>query len=231
MREIFYGMEKVSLVDFEGYLVCTVFTKGCNFRCPFCHNASLALNEETEPIPLQEIVDYIKLRKGVLDGVCISGGEPTINKELPEVAKIFKDLGLLVKLDTNGSNPEMLRELIDNKLIDYCAVDIKNGLSGYSKITGIENPPLNKILETIKILKEHKIGYEFRTTLVNEYHTERDIQEIGLLLNGEDKLYLQKFVDHGTCIRSNLHEVPIEKAQEYQGLLSKHIKNVILRGY
>ena len=231
MKDIFYGMEKTSLVDFEGHIVATIFTKGCNFRCPYCHNSDLALNRDINPIPFKEIIEYLKSRVGIIDGVCVSGGEPTLHKELPYFIKEIKKLNILVKLDTNGSNPAMLKGLIDNKLIDYVAIDIKSGLSGYSKVIGKNSAPINELLESIKILKNSSIGYEFRTTLVKELHNKRDILEIGMLLNGEDKLYLQKFTDHGTCIEDNLHEVEKEKAQEYQGLLSKYIKNVYLRGY
>ena len=231
MKDIFYGMEKTSLVDFEGHIVTTIFTKGCNFRCPYCHNSELALNMPIPAIPFDDILSFLSLRRGIIDGVCISGGEPTINKELPEAIKEIKRLGLLIKLDTNGSNPQMLKELIDNRLIDYAAIDIKSGLSGYNKIIGKAKAPINELLKSISIFKEGNIDYEFRTTLVKEFHSTRDILEIVYLLKGEDMLYLQKFTDHGTCIGENLHEVDKEKALEYQDLLSKFINNVYLRGY
>ncbi len=231
MKEIFYGIEKTSLVDFEGYIACTIFTKGCNFRCPFCHNASLALNESIDNIPFNDILDYLNKRKNIIDAVCITGGEPTLNIELPEIIKKIKELDLLVKLDTNGSNPKMVKYLIDNNLIDYVAMDIKNGISGYSKITGINNPPIENIQETINILKSSNIKYEFRTTLVEEFHSLNDILEIGLLLKNEPILYLQHFVDHGTCLINDLHEVSKEKALEYQSFLQNYIKEVKLRGY
>lgn len=231
MYNIFYGIEKTSLVDFEGYIVCTLFTKGCNLRCPFCHNASLALNQDIKNIDFNDILDYLTKRENILDGVCITGGEPTLNPSLPSIIKEIKKLNLLVKLDTNGSNPEMVETLINDNLIDYVALDIKNGISGYSKITGVSNPPIENIKKTINILKNSTIKYEYRTTLVDEFHTVNDIKEIGLLLKGENILYLQHFVDHGTCLQNNLHEVDINKAIEYKTILEEYIKEVKLRGY
>lgn len=231
MKEIFYGIEKTSLVDYEGYIVCTLFTKNCNYRCQFCHNASLALDENIDIIKFDEILQYLEKRKNVIDGVCITGGEPTLNESLPEIIRIIKNLNLKVKLDTNGTNPKMVKYLIDNNLVDYIAMDIKNGLSGYKKITNVNDPQLDNIQETIKILKENKVKYEFRTTLVDEYHQLNDILEIALLLNNEPLLYLQRFVDHGTCLKQNLHEVELKKALEYQSFLKNYIKDVKLRGY
>ena len=231
MYDIFYGMEKTSLVDYDGYIVCTLFTKGCNFKCPFCHNVSLALNKEIKSIPFDEILEYLEKRKNILDGVCITGGEPTLYKELPEIIAKLKELGLKIKLDTNGSNPRMIKFLIDHNLVDYIAMDIKSGLSGYSKASGKLNPPLNYIKETIKILKSSEIEYEFRTTLVKELHNANDILEIGILLLDTDKIYLQRFVDHGTCLKEGLHEVDIETAKFYQTILKEYVKIVKLRGY
>lgn len=231
MFDIFYGIEKTSLVDYEGYIVCTLFTKGCNFRCHFCHNAKLALDESIENIKFDEIYEYLNKRKNVLDGVCITGGEPTLNKDLPDVIKKIRELNLKIKLDTNGSNPDMVKYLIDNNLVDYIAMDIKSGLSGYSKITNIITPPLDKIKETINILKSSNIDYEFRTTLVEEFHKINDIIEIGILLNNEKILYLQHFVDHGTCLSQDLHEVDLNTAINYQKILKEYIKEVKLRGY
>lgn len=230
MNNIFYGIEKISLVDFDGHVSCTLFTKGCNFRCPFCHNSSLALNEKIPPISFDEIFDYLEKRKNILDAVCITGGEPTQNKSLPEIIKKIKSLGLKIKLDTNGSNPKMIKELIDHQLIDYIAMDIKNGLTGYAKTINT-HPPLNDIVKSIELIKENKIPYEFRTTLVLEYHKESDIVEISKLINGAKVLYLQHFINSDNCINKNLHDVPKEKALEYKSFLETFINQVHLRGY
>ena len=169
MNSIFCGIEKLSLVDFDGYISCTLFTSGCNYRCPFCHNSPLI--KEQPSLNMEEILNYLSLRKKMLDAVVITGGEPTLHKELPSVLKQIKDLGYIIKLDTNGTNPKMLKELIDKKLIDYVAMDIKASSNCYSLVTGVINPFLDNIKESINILKTSNINFEFRTTLVKEFHS------------------------------------------------------------
>lgn len=229
MNSIFCGIEKLSLVDFDGKLSCTLFTGGCNYRCPFCHNSPLI--KEQPFLDLNEILDYLNKRKKMLDAVVISGGEPTLNKELPEILKLIKELGYIIKLDTNGTNPKMLKELIDNKLIDYVAMDIKGSLNNYHLITGVNNPLLENIKESINILTKSNIDYEFRTTLVKEYHTLDVINEMKELLKGTKKLYLQKFVLRETCLDQSLNEVDINLAKQYKEILEQAIEIVYLRGY
>ena len=199
MNSIFCGIEKLSLVDFDGYVACTLFTGGCNYRCPFCHNSPLIHHQPT--IDLNEIFDYLNKRKKMIDAVVITGGEPTIHKELPDIIKLIKNLGFKIKLDTNGTNPKMLKELIDKKLIDYVAMDIKTSSNCYSLVTGVVNP----FLDNIKEMKE--------------------------LVNGAKKLFLQKFVLRDTCLNQDLHEVDINTAKEYKVLLEEVVEKVILRGY
>lgn len=229
MNSIFCGIEKLSLVDFDGKLSCTLFTGGCNYRCPFCHNSPLI--KEQPFLDLNEILDYLNKRKKMLDAVVISGGEPTLHKELPEILKLIKELGYIIKLDTNGTNPKMLKELIDNKLIDYVAMDIKGSLNNYHLITGVNNPLLENIKESINILTKSNIDYEFRTTLVKEYHTLDVINEMKELLKGTKKLYLQKFVLRETCLDQSLNEVDINLAKQYKEILEQAIEIVYLRGY
>lgn len=229
MNSIFCGMEKLSLVDFDGKLSCTLFTGGCNYRCPFCHNSPLI--KEQPFLDLNEILDYLNKRKKMLEAVVISGGEPTLHKELPEILKLIKELGYIIKLDTNGTNPKMLKELIDNKLIDYVAMDIKGSLDNYHLITGVNNPLLENIKESINILTKSNIDYEFRTTLVKEYHTLDVINEMKELLKGTKKLYLQKFVLRETCLDQSLNEVDINLAKQYKEILEQAIEIVYLRGY
>lgn len=229
------GFEKLSLVDYDGYVSCTVFTGNCNFKCPFCHNSILVLEyKELEEIRKEEVLNYLKDRKKMLDAVCISGGEPTLYKGLVDLIDDIKKLGYLVKLDTNGSNYDVLKYLIDNKKIDYVAMDVKNGIKRYYETIGISsenNNLLKNVLKSIELLKENVIDYEFRTTLVNELHSLEDIKEMGELLKGSKKLFLQKFVDKGSCIRNNLHEVSSIDALKYKEELEKYIDNVNLRGY
>ena len=228
-----YGLEKLSLVDFEGKICATVFTGGCNFRCPFCHNASLVLDVDSlEAYSEEEVFSYLEKRKNMLDAVCITGGEPTLNPDLEELVDKIKELGYLVKLDTNGSNPKMLKHLIDNKKIDYCAMDIKNSKELYFDTIGIiNNTILNNVLESINILKNSNIDYEFRTTLVEELHTKESIEGIGKLISGCKNFYFQKFKDQGNCIKNGFHEVNIEKAKEYKEIIKKYVKKGELRGY
>jgi len=227
----FSGIEKVSLVDYDNKISCVLFTESCNFRCPYCHNSSLVLNEVDSFIPFENILDYLKKRRNVLDAVVISGGEPTLHPDLVDKIKSIKELGYLVKLDTNGTNYIMLEELVNNKLIDYVAMDIKNSFSMYASTIGLKSFNIETVRKSICFLKNNVIHYEFRTTLVNEFHSEKSIIEMGEMLKGADKLFLQKFIDSKDCIKRNLHEVSLIDAKKYQEILSKYIKNVKLRGY
>lgn len=229
----FYGIEKLSLVDYEGKLACTLFTGGCNFRCPFCHNASLVIDlKNVDSITDEEILSYLEKRKKTIDAVVITGGEPTLMPSIAQKVKLFKDMGYLVKLDTNGSNYEVLKELVNKNLIDYVAMDVKNSIDCYKNTAGINNDDiLNNVIKSIKFLKDNNIDYEFRTTLVEELHSSESIEEMGKMLKGSKRLFLQKFNDKGTCIKNNLHEVEIKKALEYKCILEKYIQIVQMRGY
>ena len=231
MNNIFCGMEKLSLVDFEKKLSCVLFVSGCNFKCPFCHNSSL-MKVIDDNIEFEEIKSYLVSRRKMLDAVVISGGEPTLRKELPFVIKEIKQLGYLIKLDTNGTNPVMLKKLIDEKLIDYVAMDIKADFVNYPLVAGIkQNIYLEKVKESINILKSSNIDYEFRTTLVLEYHTLDVIESMKELIDGAPKLFLQKFVLRDSCLDQSLHEVPFDVANKYKEILEQNIKEVRLRGY
>ena len=172
------GFQKTTLLDYPGKVACTVFLNGCNFRCPFCHNADLVIPEsETGIFTENEIFEYLKKRKGILDGVCITGGEPLLNKEISEFMKRIKEMGLLVKLDTNGSFPERLEEIIRAGVVDYVAMDIKNSFEKYSETSGLSNKDLTNIKRSIDLIMEGKTDYEFRTTVVREFHTVEDIKK------------------------------------------------------
>lgn len=227
----FVAIEKLSLVDFDGKIACTLFTESCNFRCPFCHNKDLALSTASVSIPFEEVLAFLKTRVNKLEGVVITGGEPTLMFELGDKIKAIKDLGFLIKLDTNGYKPDTLEYLINNKLIDYVAMDVKNSLDKYDLTTGINNINHDKILKSIKILKEGKVDYEFRTTLVKEFHTVNDIKEIATLLKGAKKYFLQKYVANDNCINKNLHSVDYDTVKEFETILKENIDFVGLRGY
>lgn len=225
-----FGLEKLSMVDYEGHLCCTIFTGGCNFRCPFCQNADLVNIEHLAQYSEQEFFDYLEKRKYIIDSVCISGGEPTLQSDLKEFIAKIKSRGLLVKLDTNGTNYELLKNLIDEKLVDYVAMDIKNSPDAYEKTAGA-HVNLDGIRRSVELLKTNIIPYEFRTTLVADHHTTETIIDMSHWLAGADKLYLQHFVDGGTCLQQNLHDIPKSTAQEFASILSKTIPHVSLRGY
>ena len=228
-----YGMEKLSLVDFDGKITCTIFTGGCNFACPFCHNSSLVLNASlNQELPFSEVLDYLTLRRKMVDAVCITGGEPTLYNDLKDYFKIFKDMGFITKLDTNGTNPGMLKELIEEGLVDYVAMDVKNSYTNYFKTIGKDDPKLlDKVKESINYLLEDHVDYEFRTTIVNELHQETDFIEIAKMLKGAKRYYLQKFKDSKYCIEQGLHEVKLDDAKKYLEILRKDLNDVNLRGY
>ena len=226
----FSGIEKLSLQDFDTKLSCVLFVENCNFRCPFCHNGPLVLEHDNPKIPWSDITSFLKKRQGVLDAVVFSGGEPTLMKDLKDKIKEVKEMGYLVKLDTNGTNPKLVKELVEEHLIDYIAMDIKNGLARYHE-TIDSNIDLSKMLETIEYLKSNVIDYEFRTTLVKEFHDEKAILDMAKLVSGANKLFLQKFIDRDGCIRRDLHEVDKIEALYFQNILKPYVKEVNLRGY
>lgn len=223
------GFQKLSLVDFDGHISATIFVSGCNFACPFCHNAGLVNGSEPQ-ISESEVLDYLSKRFGLLDGVCVSGGEPTLYPDLPKFIAKLKSIGYLVKLDTNGTNPEMVKYLVENKLVDYIAMDIKNSKDSYNKTIG-KDYDFGKIKTTIEYIMNCKVDYEFRTTLVKSLHTFEDIQKIAKLIAGAKKYYLQKFVDSDNCISSGLTAIDKKTATEYLEYLQKFIPSTKLRGY
>ena len=214
------GVQKVTLLDYPGKVACEIFTQGCNFECPFCQNSSLIPITNTGEFSEEEIFEYLNLRKNILDGVVITGGEPTVQKDLKSFIKKIKDLGLLVKLDTNGGNPKVLQELIDEELVDYVAMDIKNIFNKYN-ITAGKKINLDNIKKSIEILKASKIDYEFRTTIIKEMHSLDDIVSICKLV-GNAKYYLQNFEDSENVIDHSLHGFSREELL----FIDKYLKDV-----
>ncbi len=226
-----FGLEKLSMVDFENHLCCVVFTAGCNFRCPFCQNSDLVECKNLNQISEEDFFTFLKKRTGLLEAVCVSGGEPTLQPDLPQFLQKVKQMGYLVKLDTNGCSPKLLQQLINQKLVDYVAMDIKNSQSNYHLTAGTDTINLQDIKDCVELLKQNKVDYEFRTTLVAGHHTTQQIEEMATWLKGANKLYLQCFVDNGTCLKSGLKKVPKEETEKFKEILSKTIKLVQLRGY
>ena len=227
----FYGLQKLTLLDYPGNMAATVFTGGCNFRCPFCHNRSLVfLNENDSEIANEDIFDFLKSRNKILDGICITGGEPLLHKGITAFIKRVRDLGLKVKLDTNGSNFEALRRLIDEKLVDYVAMDIKNSPEKYAMTIGLENYDLSEIEKSKNYLLENHVDYEFRTTIVREFHEPEDLRKIGEWIRGAKHYYLQNFEDHGICIQAGLGEVDLHTLETMKRIAGEYVEHIEIRG-
>lgn len=227
----FSGFQKLTLLDFPGHVACTLFTAGCNFRCPFCHNASLVTHiDNTRFYSEEEILAYLKKRAGIMDGVCITGGEPLMHKELPEFIAKAKTLGYKIKLDTNGSYPERLAALIDSGNIDYVAMDIKNCKEKYLLTADCSEQDFINIQKSIDLLKQDKVDFEFRTTVVKEYHTVEDIKKIAAWIAPADKYFLQNFIDSGDLIKNNLSAVSPETLDLMRRAAQDMIQNTQIRG-
>ncbi len=225
------GLQKTTLLDYPGKVAATIFTFGCNFRCPYCHNMNLVEPQyRPEVIAKEEISGFLRKRKGILEGVCITGGEPTIHPELGEFIKEIKELGYCVKLDTNGTNPEMLKELIEEELIDYAAMDIKTGFSDYERVAGVSCPDIEKISQSIKLLIEGEFSYEFRTTLCRQYHTPEIMEEIGAMIRGCSNYYLQSFRDSEYVRQHELGSYDKEELLQIVKQLGEYDITAYLRG-
>ena len=229
------GLQKTTLLDYPEKVAATVFTRGCNFRCPYCHNMNLVEpQEEPSVIPEDEIFDFLKKRQGILDGVCVTGGEPTIHPKLPDLIQKIKALGLLVKLDTNGTNPELLSFLINEDLIDYVAMDIKSSFNNYSQVAGIATKSasliVSKLKQSIDILKNGSIPYEFRTTVIREYHNAQVFDEIGEMLAGCSQYYLQSFKDSEFVKAHELTAYTKEELLGFAKQLQKYHITAYVRG-
>jgi len=233
---IISGLQKMTLLDYPGKVACTVFLQGCNFRCPFCHNSDLLGNEGPQPMSVETLMAFLKKRVGLLDGVCITGGEPTLQKDLPELLTQIKALGFLVKLDTNGNRPDVLKAVVEAGLVDYVAMDIKNCPARYGETAGVPNMTLTHIEESIRYLLQGHVTYEFRTTVVDELHDEGGMEAIGQWLTSLDstrkaeKFYLQAYVDRDSVLVSGLHSPTGEKLQKMAQAIKPYICAVFLRG-
>ena len=224
------GFQKLTLLDYPGKTACTVFTGGCNYRCPFCHNAGLVTKLDTEIISESEVLSHLKKRQGILDGVAISGGEPLLQGDIEEFLQKIKELGYSIKLDTNGSFPDKLKSIIDKGLCDYVAMDIKNSPAEYGKTVGVENFDITPIKQSIEIIKQSGVDYEFRTTVVHEFHEDADFEEIGQMISGAKHYFLQCFTDRDTVPFEGLSAPSKEKLEACAAVVSKYVKDVQIRG-
>ena len=225
------GLQKMTLLDFPGKVACTVFTGGCNFRCPFCHNALLVTELPENPdYTVDEILSFLKKRSGLLDGVAITGGEPLMNPDIADFIKKIRDLGYSVKLDTNGSYPDRLRSIVGEGLVDYVAMDIKNCKEKYAETIGLKSCDLSKIEESIEFLKSGTVDYEFRTTIVNEFHTVEDIRKAAEWIKGATRYFLQNFVDSGNLIDESVTGVGKQTMLEMQKAAADFVPQTEIRG-
>ena len=232
------GLNKTTLLDYPEHVAATIFTGGCNLRCPFCHNRDLVFARESidagiiTPYSEDEILSFLKKRRGILTGVCITGGEPTLHQDLPLFLSRIKELGMLVKLDTNGFRPDVLHHLLDEKLIDYCAIDIKNSPAYYADTVGLSSIDLGPLQESIDCLLSlsGSFPYEFRTTIVKELHSEEDMYAIREWIAGADQYFLQSYTDSDQVISSGYHAHDTDTLQHFASICRQTIPNVQLRG-
>lgn len=225
------GFQKLTILDYPGKVACIVFAPGCNFRCPFCHNASLVTHIDKETfLQVDEVLDYLKKRQGLLDGVVITGGEPLLQDGIEDFIAEIKALGYSVKLDTNGSFPEKLISVVEKSLVDYVAMDIKNSKEKYAETIGVDDFDITPIEKSVEFLLQNKVDFEFRTTIVDGFHTLDDIQDIVVWIKGTHKYFLQNFVDSGDLIKPDLKPVSALLLKEMQKKASEIIPNVEIRG-
>ena len=226
-----YGLNKTTLLDYPGKVAATIFLGGCNFRCPFCQNSSLVLNPSAQPeIPVKEVLSFLKKRKGILDGVCITGGEPTLSPDLPELLQEIRTLGYPIKLDTNGTHPALLKTLTEQNLIQMTAVDIKACPDNYPALCGLVHPELDAVKETVEFLKNGTLDYEFRTTVIRELHSEKDFIEIGQWLTGAKAYYLQAYRDSEEVLQTGFSSYTRKELEHFREILKRTIPLVELRG-
>lgn len=224
------ALQKLTLLDYPQKMACTVFTHGCNFRCPFCHNALLVTDAPQAHITTDEVLSFLRTRQGILDGVCITGGEPLLQENIEDFIGEIKKLGFLVKLDTNGSFPDRLKSLCRSGLIDHVAMDIKNSQQKYAATIGKTVFDLSSVAKSVEYLRHGDVSYEFRTTVTRTYHTLEDLMSIADWISGCDAYYLQQFVDSGNLIDSQVEGYSNGELQEMYKAVKKRLPCTQLRG-
>ncbi len=224
------GIQKLTLLDYPGRVACTVFLAGCDMRCPFCHNSELWTGNAPAVMTDGELLGFLEKRKSMLDGVCVTGGEPTLRRELPELLSRIKELGYAVKLDSNGGRPGVLRGLIENGLVDYIAMDIKNDFPRYPVTCGLREMDLSPVAESISLLLEGRVPYEFRTTVVEELHDEESFYNIRRMIDGASLYFLQSFTDRDTVKYAGFHAPSDEKMDKYLSIIKPFVKHAEIRG-
>ena len=225
-----HGLQKMTLLDYPGCVACTVFFGGCDLRCPFCHNAELIDGAAPPVMQEEELLSFLKKRQGLLDGVAITGGEPLLQKDLPVLAARIRGLGYPIKLDTNGTHPKLLEQMLRDGLVQYVAMDIKNSPERYAETVGVPGFDLAPVRESAAILMAGQAEYEFRTTVVAEFHDDRSFEQIGEWIAGAQRYYLQKFTDRETVPFRGLHAPGNEQMRRWADIIRPFVPSVELRG-
>lgn len=225
-----HGLQKMTLLDFPGHVACTVFFGGCDLRCPFCHNFELVDGTAEPVMTVEELLSFLNKRQGLLDGVAFTGGEPCLQKDLPELLETIKGMGYKIKLDTNGNHPDMLEKLLELHLVDYVAMDIKNSPEQYARTVGLKEIDLTNIRRSVCMLLEDRVDYEFRTTVVEQFHEEKDFEAIGQMIQGAKRYFLQAFTDRDSVPFGNLSAPSKEAMLRYAEIAGKYVQDVQIRG-
>ena len=225
-----HGLQKMTLLDFPGRVACTVFLGGCDYRCPFCHNYELADGSAKPVMEAEELLAFLKKRRGLLDGVAFTGGEPCLHPDLAELMRRVRDLGYAVKLDTNGAHPDRLAAILEEGLADYVAMDVKNSPEKYARTVGLDRIDLAPIRESVSLLMAGETDYEFRTTVVDQLHEAADFEAIGGWIAGARRYFLQAFIDRDTVPFGNLSAPPVERLREYREIACRYVPDTQLRG-
>ena len=225
-----HGLQTMTLLDFPGAVACTVFLGGCDFRCPFCHNFELVDGSAQPLMDDEELLSFLAKRKGLLDGVAITGGEPCLHVGLPDLLEKIRAMGFATKLDTNGYHPERLQEILNRGLVDYVAMDVKNSPAKYAATCGLETVDLDKVRRSIQLLMDGPADYEFRTTVVAEFHQAADFEAIGRMIRGARRYFLQCFTDRDSVPFGNLHAPSAQDLRAYADIVRPYVPDVNLRG-
>ena len=225
------GLQKLTLLDYPKHVACTVFTAGCNLRCPFCHNSDLVLpDRRPEPLEEESFFSFLKKRRGILEGVCVTGGEPLLQKDIRPFLRAIKDLGYAVKLDTNGTFPDLLQSLRAEGLVDFVAMDIKNSPARYAETCGLAAMDLTPIRRSAEFLLSGAVDYEFRTTVTAQLHDEGSFADIALWLRGAKQFAIQNFRDSGDILSPGLSPCSPDQLRRFESILRPHMDSVLLRG-
>ena len=225
-----HGLMKMTILDFPGKVACTVFLGGCDMRCPFCHNSELLDPEAPAEMDENDLLAFLRKRQGLLDGVVFTGGEPLLRRDLPELMRKIREMGFLIKLDTNGNHPDRLIEIVEEGLVDYVAMDIKNSPEKYGETIGIPGFDITKVRKSVGFLLQGKVPYEFRTTIVRQFHDEESMRGIAEWIDGADRYYLQEFVDRETVKYSGLQACSKEQMETFLEIVKTRVKEAELRG-